>query len=158
MVGNSAEFTYAVGKIVLYSTDPKLVTGAETLTAGKFDRLAIANPATAPYGAAAVEALKKLNVYDGVSARLVHGDSIAQAYQFVDSKNADLGFVALSQVIARKDGSQWLVPAEDYQPLTQDAVLLNPGKDSQGAKDFLAFLKAPEGVKIIEGFGYETGK
>jgi len=151
------EFTYAVGKIVLYSTDPKLVTGPETLTAGKFEKLAIANPATAPYGAAAVEAMKKLGVYDGLTPKLVQGESIAQTYQFVDSKNAELGFVALSQVINRKEGSQWLVPAEDYTPLTQDAVLLNPGKDSQAAKDFLAFLKTPEAVKIIEGFGYTMG-
>ena len=150
------EFTYAVGKIVLYSTDPKLVTGADTLTTAKFDKLAIANPTTAPYGAAAVAAIKKLGVYDALAPKLVTGESIAQAYQFVDTKNAELGFVALSQVITRKDGSQWVVPAEDYAPLTQDAVLLTPGKDSAGAKDFLAFLKSDDGVKIIESFGYEV--
>ena len=150
------EFTYAVGKIVLYSADPKLVTGADTLTTAKFDKLAIANPTTAPYGAAAVAAIKKLGVYDALAPKLVTGESIAQAYQFVDTKNAELGFVALSQVITRKDGSQWVVPAEDYAPLTQDAVLLTPGKDSAGAKDFLAFLKSDDGVKIIESFGYEV--
>ena len=148
------EFIYAVGKIVLFSTDAKLVTGADTLTAAKFDKLAIANPETAPYGAAAVAVMKKLGVYDALTPKLVTGESIAQAFQFVDTKNAELGFVALSQVINRKDGSQWVVPAEDYAPLTQDAVLLTPGKDSAGAKDFLAFLKSDDGVKIIESFGY----
>jgi molybdate transport system substrate-binding protein len=148
------EFTYAVGKIVLFSTDPKLVTGADALTAAKFDKLAIANPETAPYGAAAVAVMKKLGVYDTLRPKLVTGESIAQAYQFVDTKNAELGFVALSQVINRKGGSQWEVPAEDYAPITQDAVLLTPGKDSAGAKDFLAFLKSDDGIKIIESFGY----
>lgn len=153
---SGSEFTYAVGKIVLYSTDPKLVTGPETLTAAKFDKIAIADPKTAPYGAAAVEAMKKLNVYDALTAKLVTGTSIAQAYQFVDSKNAELGFVALSQVINRNDGSQWQVPQEDYSTLTQDAVLLTPGKDSSGAKDFLAFLRSDDGVKIIKSFGYDV--
>jgi molybdate transport system substrate-binding protein len=148
------DFTYAVGKIVLFSTDAALVTGADTLSAGKFDKLSIADPKTAPYGAAAVAAMQKLGVYEALESKLVTGTNIAQTYQFVDTKNAELGFVALSEVINRKDGSQWVVPQEDYAPITQDAVLLTPGKDSQGAKDFLAFLKSPAAVKIIEGFGY----
>ncbi len=152
------DFTYAVGKIVLFSADPALVTGADTLKTGKFDKLAIADPKTAPYGAAAVEAMKKLGDYDALAPKLVTGTSIAQAYQFVDTKNAELGFVALSQVINRKDGSRWLVAQDDYKPITQDAVLLTPGKDSQAAKDFLAFIKGADGVKIIEGFGYAVAK
>jgi len=152
------EFTYAVGKIVLFSDDAALVKGADTLKTGKFDKIAIADPKTAPYGAAAVEAMKKLGDYDALAPKLVIGTSIAQAYQFVDSKNAELGFVALSQVIKRTDGSRWEVPQEDYTPITQDAVLLTPGKDSQASKDFLAFLKSDDGVKIIEGFGYGVGK
>jgi molybdate transport system substrate-binding protein len=151
---DGTDFTYAVGKIVLFSTDASLVTGADTLSAAKFDKLSIADPKTAPYGAAAVAAMQKLGVYAALEPKLVIGTSIAQAYQFVDTKNAELGFVALSQVINRKDGSQWLVPQEDYAPITQDAVLLAPGKDSQGAKDFLTFLKSPAAVKVIEGFGY----
>jgi molybdate transport system substrate-binding protein len=91
-----------------------------------------------------------------LAPKLVTGTSIAQAYQFVDSRNAELGFVALSQVINRQDGSQWLVPQEDYAPLTQDAVLLTPGKDSAAARDFLAFLKSDDGVKIIQSFGYQV--
>lgn len=152
------DFTYAVGKIVLFSADPTLVTGEDTLKSGTFDKIAIADPKTAPYGAAAVEAMKKLGVYDALSSKVVTGTSIAQAYQFVDSRNAELGFVALSQVVNRKDGSRWLVPQEDYAPITQDAILLNPGKDSQAAKDFLAFLKSADGVKIIKSFGYEVGQ
>ena len=150
------DFTYAVGKIVLFSTDPALVTGADTLKTGKFDKIAIADPKTAPYGAAAVAAMQKLGVYDALTPKIVTGSSIAQAYQFVDTKNAELGFVALSQVINRKDGSRWLVAQDDYKPITQDAVLLTPGKDSQGAKDFLTFLKSPAAVTVIKSFGYDV--
>jgi len=151
------EFTYAVGKVVLFSADPKLVTGAETLRAGAFQKLAIANPKTAPYAAAAVDVMQKLGLAKALAPKLVTGESIAQAYQFVDSKNAELGFVALSQVVNRKDGSRWLVPQEDYAPITQDAVLLTPGKDSAAAKDFLAYLRGDEAVTIIKSFGYEAG-
>jgi len=155
---DGTDFTYAVGKIELFSADPSEVTGADTLKAGKFEKLAVADPKTAPYGAAAVEAMKKLGVYEAIQPKLVVGTSIAQTYQFVDSKNAELGFVALSQIIKRSDGSRWEVPQEDYTPITQDAVLLNPGKDSAGAKAFLDFLKGDEAVKVIESFGYGVGK
>jgi molybdate transport system substrate-binding protein len=150
-------FTYAVGRLVLFSADPKLVTGAETLKSASFQKLAIANPKTAPYGAAAVEAMQRLGVYDALAPKLVTGESIAQAYQFVDSGNAELGFVALSQVIGRKGGSQWLVPQADFAPITQDAVLLAPGKDSKAAQAFLSFLKGPDAATIIKSFGYGTG-
>jgi molybdate transport system substrate-binding protein len=153
-----SEFTYAVGKVVLFSADPKLVTGAATLKAGTFNKIAVANPKTAPYGAAGVAVMKKLGVYQALAPKIVTGNNISQTYQFVDTGNAELGFVALSQVINQKDGSRWLVPQADYEPITQDAVLLSPGKDSAGAKAFLAFLKSPEAVKIIEGFGYAVGK
>lgn len=151
-------FTYAVGKIELFSADPSEVTGEDTLKAGKFDKLAIADPKTAPYGAAAVEAMQKLGVYDAIQPKLVVGTSIAQTYQFVDSKNAELGFVALSQIVNRTDGSRWEVPQDDYAPITQDAVLLNPGKDAAAAKAFLDFLKSDDAVKVIESFGYGVGK
>lgn len=152
------EFTYAVGKLVLFSADPALVTGAETLNSGKFEKLALANPDAAPYGAAAIAALKKLGLYESLQPKIVTGESIAQAYQFVDTGNAELGFVALSQVVKRSTGSQWLVPQGDYAPITQDAVLLLPGKDSSAAKGFLAFLKGDEAVGIIKSFGYDVGK
>jgi molybdate transport system substrate-binding protein len=150
------EFTDAVGKIVLFSTDAKLVTGPETLQAGAFHHIAIANPKTAPYGAAAVEAMQKLGVSKALASKLVTGESIAQTYQFVDSGNAEIGFVALSQVINRQDGSRWLVPQEDYAPITQDAVLLTSGRDSTAAKDFLAYLRSDEAVTIIRSFGYDV--
>lgn len=152
------QFTYATGKVVLFSADPKLVTGADTLKDGKFDKIAVANPKTAPYGAAAVEVMNKLGVYSALQPKIVTGDNIGQTYQFVDTKNAELGFVALSQVINRKDGSRWIIPQQDYTPITQDAVLLKPGKDDKGAKAFLAFLRSPAATKIIESFGYAVGK
>ena len=151
------EFTYAAGRLVLFSADPALVKDAGTLKAASFQKIAIADPRTAPYGAAAVEAMKTLGVYEALAPKLVTGTSIAQAYQFVDSGNAELGFVALSQVIKRADGSRWLVPQADYAPITQDAVLLNPGKGSVAAKAFLDFLKSPEGVSVIKSFGYDVG-
>jgi molybdate transport system substrate-binding protein len=152
------QFTYATGKVVLFSADPKLVMGADTLKDGKFHKIAVADPRTAPYGAAAIAVMNKLGVYSTLQPKIVTGASIAQTYQFVDTRNADLGFVALSQVINRKDGSRWMVPQKDYTPIAQDAVLLNPGKDDNGAKAFLAFLKSPAAAKIIESFGYEVGK
>jgi len=152
------EFTYAVGKLVLFSATDGVTAGEAALKDGKFDKLAIANPDAAPYGAAAVATLKKLALYDTVQPKIVTGESIAQAYQFVDSKNAQLGFVALSQVIKRADGSKWLVPQEDYAPITQDAVLLTPGKDSAASKGFVEFLKGSDAAAIIKSFGYEVGK
>jgi molybdate transport system substrate-binding protein len=152
------EFTYAQGRVVLFSADPKLVAGAATLTAGAFDKIAIANPKTAPYGAAAVAVMQKLGVYQALAPKIVTGNNIGQTYQFVDTGNAELGFVALSQIVNRKDGSRWLAPQADYPPITQDAVLLAPGKDSAGAKAFLDFLRSPEAVKIIESFGYAVEK
>lgn len=152
-----SEFTYATGKLVLWSATPGYVDAqGKVLSSGKFKHLAIANPKTAPYGAAAVETLKALNVYDSVAPSIVTGESITQAYQFTASGNAELGFVALSQVIKSKKGSEWLVPQTLYKPIAQDAVLLEPGKDDQGAKDFLAYLKTPEALAIIRSYGYAT--
>jgi molybdate transport system substrate-binding protein len=148
------QFTYAIGKIVLFSTDPALVTGEETLKTGTFEKLAIADPETAPYGAAAVAAMTALGVCDTLKPKIVTGESIAQTYQFVDTGNAELGFVALSQIIKREDGSRWEVPAELYKPLTQDAVLLKAGEANQAAKDFLDFLKSPDAVALIASYGY----
>jgi molybdate transport system substrate-binding protein len=147
-------FTYAIGKLVLFSTNKTLVTGEQTLRDAKFNKLAIADPATAPYGAAAVETMKALGVYDALSPKIVQGANIAQAFQFVDTGNAELGFVALSEVIARQGGSQWIVPANLYKAIRQDAVLLRSGAGNETAKAFLAFLKGPEAAKVIEKYGY----
>jgi molybdate transport system substrate-binding protein len=149
-------FTYAVGKLVLFSSQTGLVTGEQTLRDPKFTKIAIANPVTAPYGAAAVETMKALGVYEALSGKIVQGNDIAQTFQFVDTGNAELGFVALSQVIMRQGGSRWIVSANLYRPIRQDAVLLRKGADNEAAKAFLAFLKGPEANRVIEKFGYTT--
>lgn len=149
-----SRFTYAVGKLVLYSASKDLVQGPETLRSGKFEKIAIANPVTAPYGAAAVATMKSLGVYDALKPRIVQGNNIAQTYQFVSSGNAEIGLVALSQVITLKAGSRWIVPSRFYAPIAQDAVLLKTGADNPIAKAFAAFLKGPEARVIIEKYGY----
>jgi molybdate transport system substrate-binding protein len=149
-------FTYAIGKIVLFSTNAALVQSEQTLRDAKFAKIAIANPTAAPYGAAAIEAMKALGVYDALSSKIVQGANINQTYEFVDTGNAELGFVALSQVINRKDGSRWLVPANLYTPIRQDAVLIGNASSNDAAKAFLAFLKGPEATAVIEKFGYAT--
>jgi molybdate transport system substrate-binding protein len=149
-------FTYAVGKLVLFSAGADLVKGEQTLRDGKFNKIAIANPATAPYGAAAVETMKALGVYDALSARIVQGSNITQTFQFVDTGNAELGFVALSQVIERPGGSRRIVAANLYSPIRQDAVLLKTGAGNEAARAFLTFLKGAEATAVIDKFGYGT--
>ncbi len=150
-------FTYALGRIVLYSADPDLVdANATVLETGDFDRLAIANPATAPYGAAAVEAITALGQLDALAPKIVRGDSIAQTHQFIMTGNAALGFVALSQVAGHDQGSRWLVPTDLYAPIRQDAILLQRGADNTAARDFLAFLKGPAATAIMARYGYGT--
>jgi molybdate transport system substrate-binding protein len=152
-----SRFTYATGKIVLYSADANLVTGAETLKAGQFGKIAIANPAAAPYGTAAVEAMKTLGVYDALEGKIVQGNNIAQTYQFVATGNAELGFVALSQVAATDKGSRWVVPDNLYSTIAQDAVLLKKGADNEAAKAFVAFLKGPQALEVKTKYGYGAG-
>ncbi len=149
-----SDFTYAIGKIVLWSANADLVKGEETLKAAGFEKIAIANPETAPYGAAAVEAMKALGVYDALQPKIVQGTNIAQTYQFVETGNAELGFVALSQIAGTDSGSRWVVPAGLYAPIEQDAVLLKKGADSVAAKAFLEFLKGPTAAAVIEKYGY----
>jgi molybdate transport system substrate-binding protein len=150
-------FTYAVGRLVLYSRTPGLVDehGA-VLRAGRFEHLAIADPASAPYGAAAVQTLTRMGLYDQLKPRIVRGASIGQAYSFVETGAADLGFVALSQVIGVAGGSRWLAPQELYDPIEQDAVLLKPGEGDPAARAFLAYLKGPEAQAVIRHYGYGT--
>jgi molybdate transport system substrate-binding protein len=151
-----SRFTYAVGKLVLWSRDPKVVTGADTLKQGAFSEIALANPTAAPYGAAAIETMKALGVYDALQPKIVQGNNIAQTFQFIDTGNAELGFVALSQVVDRSEGSRWLVSASLYAPIKQDAVLLKKGAGNEAAKAFLAFLKGPEAAAVEAKFGYGT--
>lgn len=150
-------FTYAVGKLVLWSRQPDLVKDGGTLKEGDFQKLSICNPVAAPYGAAAVETMKSLNVYESIEPKLVQGANVSQAFQFIDTGNAELGFVALSQVVG-KDGSKWVVPQDLYEPIRQDAVLLKTGADNDAAKAFVEFLKGPEAGAIIEKFGYATAE
>ena len=150
-------FTYAVGKLVLWSKQPGLVQGEATLSKASFDKLSICNPVAAPYGAAAVETMKALNLYDALQPKLVVGANISQAFQFVQTGNAEIGFVALSQVIDDKAGSRWMVPQNLYAPIRQDAVLLKRGAGNEAAAGFLTFLRGPEATAIIQRYGYEIG-
>jgi molybdate transport system substrate-binding protein len=148
-------FTYATGKLVLWSARPGYVDPeGKVLSSGSFKRLAIANPKTAPYGAAAVEVLDSLGLRARLAPKLVRGDSIAQTHQFVATGNAELGFVALAQVVLNPEGSRWLVPQDLYAPIRQDAVLLDAGKDQPAAKALLSYLKGPQARAVIERFGY----
>jgi len=147
-------FTYAIGKLVLWSRVVDVTDGEAALKAGKFLKLSIANPVAAPYGTAAVETMKALGVYDALASKIVQGNSIAQAFQFVDTRNAEVGFVALSQLYGVTAGTRWEVPPTLYSPIRQDAVLLKTGANSEASKAFLAFLKGPEARAIIVRFGY----
>jgi molybdate transport system substrate-binding protein len=150
----SSAFTYATGKLVLYSKADGLTLGEAALKEGKFAKIAIANPKTAPYGTAAVEVMQKLGVYDSLKDKIVEGNNIAQAYQFVDTANAEVGFVAFAQVALKPGGSRWVVPANMHKTIAQDAVLLKTGANNEAAKAFLAFLKGAEARKVIEKYGY----
>ena len=151
-------FTYAVGKSVLYSPTIDVTDGEAVLKDGAFQHLAIADPKAAPYGVAAIEALDKLGLTEAITPKIVTGESIAQALLFVDSANAELGFVALSQVVGRPAAQLWLVPTDFYSPIMQDAVLLKTGENDAVAKAFLEFLKGDEAHAIIEKYGYEVAE
>lgn len=144
-------FVYAEGRLALYGPGRDLGDGEMALR-GDFEKLAIADPGTAPYGAAAVETLKALGLYDAIVPRLVIGENISQTLQFVESGNAELGFVAASQVMGKADA--WLVPEQLHAPIAQGAVLLKNGQDNAAAVAFLAFLRSDEAVALIEAAGY----
>jgi molybdate transport system substrate-binding protein len=148
-------FTYAVGRLALYSKTPGLVDSrGAILQSGKFEKLSIADPVTAPYGAAAVEVMKKRGVYDRLKPKIVQGSSIAQAFQFVQTGAAEVGFVAFSQIVQTKDGSRWIVPASEHTPILQQAVLLKVGENEAAAKAFLDYLKTPAAKAVIRRYGY----
>lgn len=154
-----SQFTYAVGKLVLWSPTPGFVDDkGEVLKAGRFAHLALANPKLAPYGFAATETLKALGLADALQPRLVIGESITQAQQFVVSGNAELGFIAFSQIHKDGkliDGSYWLVPAKHYTPIRQDAVVLAKGKGSAAVEALAGFLKSDKARATIKSYGYE---
>lgn len=152
-----SRFTYAIGRLVLYSVTPGLIDAkGVVLKRGTFAHIAIADPVTAPYGVAAVRVMQKLGVYPALMPRLVKGSSIAQAYQFVATGAAELGFVAASQVIAVPGGSRWAVPKTLHAPIDQQAVLLKIGAKNPAAVSFVRFLQTPSVRAIVRRYGYET--
>ena len=154
----NTRFTYAIGKLVLWSAKADLVDAkGEVLKKGGFKHLALANPKTAPYGAAAIEVLTRLGLMANVQDKLVQGENISQAYQFVSTGNAELGFVALSQVY--KDGvvtsgSAWPVPGNLYTPIRQDAVILAKGRNNPAARALADYLKGDKAKAVIRAYGY----
>ncbi|WP_461382653.1 molybdate ABC transporter substrate-binding protein [Devosia indica] len=144
-------FIYAEGRLALYAPG---LDAEKTLLADTFSRIAIAEPDAAPYGQAAIETLQALGLYDAIAAKLVTGANISQTLQFVDSGNAELGFVAASQVLGKD--SVWLVPADLHQPIAQGAVLLSYGADNAAALAFLDFLRRDAAVAVIEAAGYSV--
>ena len=149
-----SRFTYAIGRLVLWSRDQRADAGEAALRQS-FSKLAIANPAAAPYGGAALDVLRHVGLLEALRARLVQGTSIAQTFQFIESGNAELGFIALSQLEGRTDGGRWLVPGQLHRSLQQDAVLLTQGQSNKAATEFLNFLKSAEARALIARFGYE---
>jgi molybdate transport system substrate-binding protein len=158
-VGASAsQFTYAIGKLVLWSAKPGFVDSAgDVLKRGDFAHLSLADPKLAPYGVAGVETLKALGVYETIAPKIVTAENITQAYQFINSGNAELGFVALSQVLkdGKIEGSSWLVPANYYTQIRQDAVILKPGRGKAAVEALIKFLKGDKAKAIIKSLGYE---
>ena len=153
-------FTYATGQLVLWSKQDGLVDDkGQVLRSKNIQRIAFANPKLAPYGAAALEAMTQLGLLDELKPKLVQGDNIAQTYQFVSTQNAQLGFVALSQVFADgkiTSGSGWVLPSSLYKPILQDAILLKNGKDNSAAKALMLYMKGDKAKEMIKRFGYLT--
>ena len=155
-----SRFTYAVGRLVLWSPRPDHVDASgDVLRRNRFAHLAISSPRLAPYGAAAVETLDKLGLLSTLTPKFVQGESIGQTFGFVASGNAELGFVALSQVQEDgklKEGSAWVVPARLHRPIRQDAVMLSAGRDNPAATAWMAYLQSAPAQRVIRAFGYET--
>ena len=153
-----SRFTYATGRLVLWSSQPGLVDAqGEVLRSGRVDRLALADPKLAPYGAAAIETLGALGVLEALRPRFVQGENIAQAHQFVATGNAALGFVALSQVFSDgrlTSGSAWVVPAHLHAPIRQDALLLEKGRDNPAATALLQYLRGDKARAVLRSYGY----
>ena len=148
------DFTYAVGKVVLYSPAIDVTDGEAVLKANAFQHIAIADPKAAPYGAAGMAVLDKLGLTDAVMSKIVTGENITQTQQFVDSGSAELGFVALSQLIGKPATQTWLPPQDMYPAIKQNAVLLKVGETNDAAKAFLDYVKSDAAVKVIEAAGY----
>ena len=155
-----SRFTYAIGQLVLWSAKPGFVDGeGAVLKGGNFNKIAIANPKLAPYGAAAVETMDKLGLAAALTPKLVTGESIGQTYNFIATGNAELGFVALAQVLdggKLKSGSMWVVPAKYHAPIIQDAVILKRAAANPAAKAWMALMRSPNTQDFIRSYGYEV--
>jgi len=152
-----SRLTYAVGRLVLWSSDRTVEASAETLRAGSFRRLALANPDLAPYGAAARDTLRELGLWESLRTKIVLGENVGHAFAMTASGNAELGLVALSSVLNR-GGSYWEVRRDLYTPIRQDAVLLDRAESNTAARDFHVFLSSPRGLETIESFGFIVDK
>ncbi|MCT8946917.1 molybdate ABC transporter substrate-binding protein [Pseudomonas iridis] len=154
-----SRFTYAVGTLALWSAkDVYVDSKGEVLKKNEYQHLSIANPKTAPYGLAATQVLEKLKLTEATKTKIVEGQNITQAYQFVSTGNAELGFVALSQIYKEgkvTSGSAWIVPASLHDPIKQDAVILSKGKDNAAAKALVEYLKGPKAAAVIKSYGYQ---
>ncbi|MGA7813118.1 molybdate ABC transporter substrate-binding protein [Caballeronia sp.] len=155
---SGTRFTYATGALALWSArDGYVDANGDVLKKNQFRHLAIANPKTAPYGLAATQVLDKLGLTRAVASKIVEGQNISQAQQFVATGNAELGFVALSQIYKNgkiTGGSAWIVPASLHEPIKQDAVVLVKGRDNPAARAFVEYLKGPKAAEVIKSFGY----
>lgn len=151
---DGTDFTYAMGKVVLYSPTIDVTKGDEVLKANAFQHIAIADPKAAPYGTAGMAVLERLGLTAAVTPKIVTGENVTQTQQFVESGSAELGFVALSQVVRKPARQLWLPLQDDYAPIKQNAVLLKHGESNDAAKAFLEYLKSDEAVAVIEAAGY----
>ena len=156
-------FTYAIGKLVLWSSDANLIKGdAKVLTTDAVKHIAVANPKLAPYGLAAHETMDKLGIKAAITPKIVEGDNIGKTFQFVSTGNAEAGFIALSQCYKdgkMTSGSGWIIPQEYYNPIAQDAVLLKKGEKNEAAKKFLEYLRTSEkAAQVRAAYGYDTAK
>lgn len=153
-----SRFIYATGKLVLWSSDAaRIDVNGDVLKGGNFRKVAYANPKTAPYGEAAVQVMDKLGLTAALTPKLVQGESIGQTYSFVATGNAELGFVAMSQVLVGgklKDGSLWVIPQSLYSPIRQDAVVLQHGADNPAALALITLLHSPNIKDLIRSYGY----
>ncbi len=156
----NTRFTYAIGRLVLWSAKAGFVDrDGDVLKTGRFSHIALASPKLAPYGVAAIEAVKQLGLLSALEPKFVVGESLGQTYTFVETGNAELGFVGLAQVIDNgkiRSGSGWIVPSTLHRPIIQDAVLLKHGKDNMAAAALLNYLKSEKAKALIRAYGYEV--
>ena len=158
----NTRFVYALGKLVLWSATPNFVDNeGKILMTSNFKHLALADPKVAPYGAAAIDVLKKMKLFEKLQPMFVQGENIAQTYQFISTANAELGFLALSQVIKNGKivgGSSWIIPDNLHAPIRQGAVLMKTGAENPAARALIDYLKSIPALAIIKKYGYDLAK